>query len=263
MCDPLPAGLTLEQCNSYQSVSSNIDSLKEIVENQIVAGITSGPGTATYKTNQRNKLLTQYTAAQQNLKNAPQDLSNAEKSYYVYNEGEPGGNGVYDSIIIDRYAKTADEFKKNSIDKQQQFMTELSQILKQYQAEQLFVVRANELLKDRVEENEQLNRSLSRYEAIIQTNERKVVYEISDMDGLYLYRRIMVFIYYSALTIYIVFGNFIPEKKYESFSAWVIVIILALIPIILNRVIKWLYILKEYIGYWLKEIPHKDVMINL
>jgi hypothetical protein len=246
----------------FNSLTANVSSLSKTI-NDIAQNIQNGPGTSAYKAIQTNKLLAQYEAAKANLQNAPLDLSSAEKSYYIYNNGEDGGDSAYKAVIIDRNAKTADEFKKNSMEKQQQFMMEISQLLKQYQAEQVFVVRANELLKDRVEEHDRLKRSFNKYDSMIQTNERKVVYQINDMDNLYLYRRIMLFIYYSALVLYVVFGNFIPDKKYLSYSVWLILIIIALIPLILNRVIKWLHILKEYAGFWFKEIPHKDVLMDI
>jgi hypothetical protein len=246
----------------FNSLTANVSSLSKTIS-EIAQNIQNGPGTPAYKTIQTNKLLAQYEAAKANLQNAPLDLSSAEKSYYIYNNGEDGGDDAYKAVIIDRNAKTAEEFKKNSMEKQQQYMMEISQLLKQYQAEQVFVVRANELLKDRVEEHDRLKRSFNKYDSMIQTNERKVVYEINDMDNLYLYRRIMLFIYYSALVLYVVFGNFIPDKKYLSYSVWLILIIIALIPLILNRVIKWLYILKEYAGFWFKEIPHKDVLMDI
>lgn len=78
-----------------------------------------------------------------------------------------------------------------------------------------------------------------------------------------IFRRVMVFIYYSAIVIYIVFGSFITEKQYKNFSICIMLVIAVLIPIILNRIIIWIYILKEYVGYWLQEIPHKDVLEDL
>jgi hypothetical protein len=262
VCDTLPQGTTIEQCQLFATTSNSINSIKDNIT-QTLASQLMTKDSPTYKSNEGGKLLKRYKDAQKKLKDAPQILSNAEKSYYVYNDGKPSGDEIYNSIIYDRFAKTADEFKQNSIEKQQQFMTELSQLLKQYQAEQLFAIHATNLLQERTKKLADLKKSLFKYENIIQNNERKVVYQLNDMDGLYLYRRVMLFIYYSAIVIYIVFGSFIPDKQYKKFSICVMLIIAALIPLILNRIIKWIFILKEYVGYWLEEIPHKDVLEDL
>ena len=101
------------------------------------------------------------------------------------------------------------------------------------------------------------------FDRIVKTNERKVVYEENDTGGLHTYRRILLFFYYSAIIGYIIFANFIPDKLYLKYSVWVIIIIAAVLPIILNMLIKWIFIIGDVVVYWFKEIPHKDVYIDL
>ena len=98
---------------------------------------------------------------------------------------------------------------------------------------------------------------------MVKTNERKVVYEDNDTEGLYTYRRVLLFLYYSAIVIYIIFSNFIPDKLYLKYSVWIIIIIVSIIPIILNMLMKWVFVIGDVIYYWFKEIPHKDVYIDL
>jgi hypothetical protein len=206
---------------------------------------------------------TAYDAAKIKLADAPMDLSRTEKNYYVYNEGKPGGNSVYDALIIDRFAKTAQEFRVNSIEMQQQFMGDLSQALRQYQAQMTFLAQSQKLLKTRQEEQKLLIKNINYYQKIVQTSERKVVYENKNMDSLYMYRRVMIFIYYAALIGFIIFGNFVPDQLYLKYTVWLILVIVAIIPIILNIVIKWLFIFYDLLSYWFGELPHKDVYINL
>ena len=136
-------------------------------------------------------------------------------------------------------------------------------MLKQYQGEKQFVVRAEELLKLREKERRELKKKINKYEGILQTSERKVVYEHKDMDSLYTYRRVMLFLYYSVIVCYMIFGNFIPDKKYKNYSIWVVIVIAVIFPIILNIMMKWLFITYDAISYWLAEIPHKDVYADL
>ena len=206
---------------------------------------------------------TAYQAAQATMTSAPIDLSRAEKNYYVYNDGKSGGNQVYDALIIDRFSKTAQEFRTNSIDMQQQYMADLSQALRQYQAEVTFLAQSQKLLKTRQEEHKLLIKNINYYKKIVETSERKVVYENKNMDNLYTYRRLMIFVYYAALIGFIIFGNFIPDQLYRKYTIWIILVIVAIIPIILNIVIKWLFIFYDLFSYWFGELPHKDVYVNL
>ena len=166
-------------------------------------------------------------------------------------------------MIYDRFSNTAVEFKQNSIKKQQHYMQNISQVLKQYQSEVLFAKRTEELYDTKEKTYIKKKKDLDRLEGMVRTSERKVVYENKDMDGLYLARRVMQFFYYSAIIIYIVFGDFIPKEQYKDYSVISIIVILLLLPIMLNILVRWLFILKDYFYYWFKDIPHKDVYLDL
>jgi hypothetical protein len=229
----------------------------------LLDSLTCSPGSECYKTKRTALLKKNFDSKTKTYNDAPLDLSRAEKNYYVYNQGEPGGEDIYNELIIDRFATTGTMFKKNSIEKQQQFMAELIQSIKQYQSAILFQKQMNNLLKLRQDEQNKLTKYINYYQTILQTSERKVVYENKNMDSLYIYRRIMIFLYYAGLVCFIVFGNFIPDKLYTQKSVWFIILIVAIIPIIMNIVIMWLFILYDTVSYWFADLPHKDVYFNL
>ncbi len=243
--------------------SGSSDSSSSRIVNNLKNMITCNPTTDCYKTNRNAYLLEKYNKANLNHISAPIDLSRAEKNYYVFNEGNIGGEEAYNSLIIDRFSNTAKELEKNSIDKQQEFMGNVSQLLKQYQAAVLFKAHTNNLLKMRENEQHDLIKNINYYKKITQTSERKVVYQNKNMDTLYIYRRFMVFIFYGAIVCFIVFGNFIPDQLYKKYSVWLVIIILAIFPIILNIIIMWLFTLYDTVSYWFSEIPQKDVYSNL
>jgi hypothetical protein len=214
--------------------------------------------------NKQNTLLKKILDDNQKIAtNIPLELSQAEKNYYVYNGGLRGGEQVYEKLIIDRFAATADEFKKNSINKQQQFMAELIQSIKQYQSGLIFQSQMANLLKLRQSEQDDIKKNINYYQKILNTSERKVVYENKNSDTLYMYRRVMIFLYYAGLVCFIIFGNFIPDKLYAKWSVWLILIIVAAIPIILNTIIMWIFIIYDTASYWFSELPYKDVYNNL
>jgi hypothetical protein len=147
--------------------------------------------------------------------------------------------------------------------KRQEFTSNIAQNLKQYQGEYLFAARTSELLANKIQENKDLKKKLDMYTRILNTNERKVVYQDRDTGSLNTYRRVMLFFYYSAIIFYVIFGNFIPDKLYLKYSAWAVVVIFSIIPIILNMIMKWIFIIADTVGYWFSEIPHKDVYLDL
>ena len=242
---------------------SKITALASNISGVLIDRVTNPPGSASYKARKNTQYQEEWTDASKNYSDAPFELSLAEKNYYVYNNGEPDGEEIYNMTIIDRFANTANELRKNSIDKQQEFMANLTENLKQYQGEKLFSERTVELLQVRQKENADLVKKLDMYERILQTSERKIVYEVNDSSSLHTWRRVMLFLYYSAIVCYIIFSNFIPDRLYTSKSVWLIIIIVSLIPIILNLVIKWIFIIGNLLAYWVKESPHKDVYSEL
>ena len=213
---------------------------------------------------QRNLYLEEelYNKKQQ-LKDLPEEIGRAEKNYYEYNKGENGGEVKYQTLIFDRYATTADGFRKNSITKQQDFVNNLSRALKQYQGQLVFLKQSDNLLNTREKQQKELIKKINKYEAILQTSQRKVVYEYKNTDSLFLYRRLMLYIYYSAIIGYILFGNFIPDKLYENKIVWFIIFIATIMPFILNITIKWMIVLCDAISYWFADLPTKDVYADL
>jgi hypothetical protein len=248
-----------------KSLSAKFTSLANSLSTGIVERLLNPVGSPVYIRNTQNKLKQKWTDASNNYRDAPFELSLAEKNYYQYNNGGNAkeGEDTYNVIIFDRFANTAEELKRNSIDKQQEFMADLTQSLKQYQGEKISAKRTVQLLETRQQENADLLKKQEMYNRILQTNERKVVYEINDTSSLYTWRRVMLFLYYSAIVCYIIFGNFIPDKLYVNKTIWLIIVIASLIPIILNLIIKWVFIIGDVLAYWFKERPYKDVLADL
>jgi len=246
------------------TLTAKITSLANSLSSGIIDKLTNQVGSPNYINSRKIELQRKWTDASNNYYNAPFQLSLAEKNYYEFNNGKPNGNDIYTATIIDRFANTAEELRKNSIEKQQEFMTDITQILKQYQGENQTAIRTTQLLKVRQNENAELKKKLEMYNRILQTNERKVVYENNDADSLHTWRRVMLFLYYSAIVCYIIFSNFIPDKLYLNKSVWVSIVLASLIPIILNLVIKWIFVIFDVLAYWFEErSPYKDVYADL
>lgn len=243
--------------------TGTINGASVVGSNGLLSALTCSPGSDCHKSKHHGDLLKKFNDQKSIYKNAPIELSRAEKNLYVFNKGETGGDTVYSNMIIDRFAETAEQFKKNSIDKQQQFMGDIIQSIKQYQSALVFKNQMKNLVALRQSEQNNLKKNINYYQTILHTSERKAVYENQNKDNLYGYQRIMIFLYYAGLVGFIIFGNFIPDKLYLKSSVWIIVIIMAIIPVILNLFIMWLFLLYDTVAYWFSELPHKDIAGDL
>ena len=223
-------------------------------------GLTMGPQYA----EQRDLYLgIELYNKQKQLEDLPKEIGRAEKNYYEYNKGEPGGENNYSNLIFDRYARTAKEFRTNSIEKQQDFANNLSRALKQYQGQLVFFKQSNNLLNTRNKKQKDLIKKINKLQAILQTSQRKVEYENQNSESLFLYRRIMLFIYYSAIIGYILLGNFIPDELYKNYTVWIIIFIAIIMPLLLNLTVKWMFVMYDAISYWFADLPTKDVYADL
>jgi len=266
--------------NFIKSVTSQLSTLSSAVSGTI-PGMTAsetGPGTELgtiintltcpvdsecYKTKHNAYLQNRMKLAKTNLEDAPIDLSRAERNYYEYNGGESGGKAIYTTLISDRFNETVDEFKQNSITRQQHYMADIAQLLKQYESEVEFQTQSDKMLKMRQTEQADLLKKINYYQKILQTSERKVVFETKNSDSLYSYRRIMVFLYYAGIVGFILFANFIPDKLYTKISVWLLIVIVSIIPIILNIAVMWIFAIYDMIAYWFAELPYQDVYRHL
>lgn len=252
------------QSTEYDDLfKSGLDILKNIDLNDIIKQVSTFKGTNTYNTGRDSHLKDILEQKKTRLDELPLEIGRAEKNYYEFNKGVSGGEGIYKALIYDRYATTADEFRKNSIEKQQDYATEISRALKQYHSQKILSKQSSNLLKTRIKERKELIKKINKYESILETSERKVVYENKNSDSLFVYRRIMLFIYYTAIIGYIIFGNFIPDKLYNNYTIWGIIFIAIIMPIILNMVIKWMFVMYDALSYWFAELPTKDVYDDL
>jgi len=195
--------------------------------------------------------------AKKQYKEAPEEVKQAEKNYYVFDKGYP----AYKEMLYDRYTKSAEEFKKKSNIKFKTVNSELVSSIDNYQAATVYLKRMNELLKIKLQENEDLKRDIDKNIDNNQTNSRKVVYEDRARDWLGTVKGMFLFIYFGLLIWYIILGPFIPEKKYLNWKVWFLIVTYSLFPAYkLPGLVKMLIFIYEYINSW--RLP-KDVYRNL
>ena len=187
-------------------------------------------------------------------------LPNAQGSAGSGSSGSgSSGSGSSDDTSLPTFESTYDA----SIKSFAHYIEYIAQLLKQYRLEETAYKISTNLFNKLKTENDELVHKLDIYKRVLNTNERKVVYVSNSTNNLFLYRKILVFVYYFIIIGYIVFGNFIPDKLYNKTMSWVIILLMASIPLILNILIRWVIVTYDVLKYWFSDIPHKDVYTNV
>jgi hypothetical protein len=176
--------------------------------------------------------------AKKNYEQAPEEIKQAEKNYYVYDKGY----SAYEDMLYDRYTKSASEFKEKSLIKHTELDDELNNLINNYESGSLYLSRMNQLMSIKLKENDKFKRDIDKYIGFTQTSGRKVVYEDRQRDTLSTYRKIILFIYFLMVTIYIVFGTFIPSKEYKNWKTLLVLILYIIFPFfILDKLMVLIY----------------------
>jgi hypothetical protein len=185
--------------------------------------------------------------AKKNYKQAPEEVKQAEKNYYVYDKGY----GAYKDMLYDRYAKSAEEFKKTSLIKHQDVELELKELLGSYTSGTTYLKRMNELLQIKMDERDHLQGEIDKYIGTTETDNRKVVYEDRARDWLTTIRQIILYSFFFCLFIYIVLGNFIPDQAYKKWKVWVVIALFFIFPyFLLNKLVQLIFSLYGYVKSW-------------
>lgn len=185
--------------------------------------------------------------AKKNYEKAPEEIKQAEKNYYLYDKGY----GAYKEMLYDRYAKTAEEFKTSSNKKHAELKEELDELLNNYDAGTIYLKRMNELLKIKLAEKEDLEKKIDNYIGYTETSGRKVIYEDRARDTLTLYRQGLLYLFFAIVILYIVFGNFIPDKMYKKWHVWLLFALFIILPyFLIDRLVKMLFAIYQYFSSW-------------
>jgi hypothetical protein len=231
-------------------------------ENQINSLIAMAKDKLSCDSNCQQKRLAdsykdKWELAKKQYTQAPEDIRQAEKNYYIYDKGYP----AYKDMLYDRYTKSAEEFKKTSSVKHNQTKEEVQDMIDNYDTSTTYLGRMNEMLRIKLKKNEDIKKEIDDYINKTQTSGRKVVYEDRERYWLSTFRKIMLFIYFGILIMYIIFGRFIPKEEYLYWKSWLIIIVYILFPFyILDRLVKFIINLYSYI----KSLSiHKNVYKNI
>ena len=216
-------------------------------------------GTHCQRDREAQQLRNKFYNAQQNLCKAPEKVSEAEKNFYVYTEGEKG----YEDMLLKRYTKDVGEMKQESIKNHKDLVRIIQLLTNDYETDSINLDRMNELLRVRLKENDKLKKVIDNNTGIAQTNDRKVVYEAREREWLETVRKSLIYLLIITVFLYLIFGNFFKKQLYKNIRIWVIIALFVIYFLsinILSRITFWIY---DKINYFYNNKAPRDVYINL
>jgi hypothetical protein len=165
---------------------------------------------------------------------APKALSDAEKEYYVYKDGEDS----YKLQQLNKYIKEAGKLKEDMMEKHDETMQSAFQSLAYYDSQRAFIENINEIqltllvkIKNKIKEinNEKINKN---------TNDRKTYYIIQEQETFEFWVKVLnhaILSFAFTYVFYCIFENMVNKYTY------IIPIITVIIVFYLDSVIKFIY----------------------
>ena len=200
---------------------------------------------------------------------APGNVSDAEKNYYVFTKGEVG----YKDMLVQRYKKVANKKGVKAEQNHEELMDELKTFIKDYDAEDSTLKRMRELLRIRLNENKELRKAIDDDIAAVQTSDRKVVYENWAGQWLGKVRALIKSIYWVILVFYFVYNPIADIMAGDSIGKYFtkdsakknipLMIVGVLLPFLVSRIISFIFMIIAQISRFFSNKAPKNVYVNL
>jgi hypothetical protein len=148
--------------------------------------------------NLRNKWMN----AKKIEKEAPINLENAEKNYYVFVDGEH----KYKQILLNRYNKQAKQIETNTLKIHNELMNEIKTYYDYYKSQVDSSQKLKNYLKINKDKNDKLKLELDNMISSIQTNDRKSVYEKNNINYVKKFFNIILLLFVITSIIFLIYS---------------------------------------------------------
>jgi hypothetical protein len=177
-------------------------------------------------------LYTKYIDAGANLRNAPNNLSSAEKNYYI----NVLGQSRYNDLLMEKYKS---EIKKIVFDEKNLFSIKKKNIvmlLDYYKKNILLNEKLDELIENTIKENKSIIDTTNKIVTTKNTNERIVYYDNKQIEYIKNMKKINVYLLLILYILFIsgilIFRKDLLNKKLILFFSILLIIPLFFIPVI-------------------------------
>jgi hypothetical protein len=202
----------------------NLNNFNDLIS-QANQEIACGPSCQQNQT--ETQLRQNYLDAETNLESAPQQLFNAQKSYYTYTQGESGYNDFITNELQEK-ANTIANTYKNKID------GDIVTVKSKIETYQGLLVNFNNILdlyNKYKNENEMLENNLKNKSSDILTNDRKTYYEDQGIIKLNSFYYFLILIYAFFVVVFLL-SIFLVKTNVKISIRIFILIIMIIYPFI-------------------------------
>ena len=168
--------------------------------------------------------------ASNTAKTSKNDLSQAERNYYVYKDGEAQYLDYLLNKNKEEYEKVENELTTTELESYKQLIS----LIYGFSAEKIHAKEMNKLSDILIKKNEDLKIELESIIGVTTTSDRKIDYQSIEVDWLHKVRYLLYTIYFLLLIIYILFGNFIRDKLYEKKESWIYIFLYFSFPFLIS-----------------------------
>lgn len=211
-------------------------------------------------TSELQKATDDYRKEKNQYANKKKDYLKAEKRYYLASGGTDTG---YKDILTKRYDKSAANIVQIATEKTDKSFNDIRVLISDYEATETYYRKIDEFLKIKKEENKKLKEQLEHDITLTQTNDRKVIYEAKSKKDLSDNRKIVLYLYYIVLVLYILFGGFIKEKEYANLFTLLFLAIYIILPFFVDYMMARVLKFYRYMIYVFTNKLPKNVYVDL
>ena len=179
-------------------------------------------------------LKTKWMNSKNKYKTLPNQIDKDEKNYYVEYKGE---TYYRDNILKKRYTEQSNNYRNSEQKKFEDVKTVNDIVLKDYETTYNTQSRITELYNTLQKQQDDLKNRIDNYSKQVSTDSRRIYYENQGITTLKFYRKILLWIYYPLLILYILFGSFIKNKEYTNYKIWIAIIIYIIFPYLLKYIV--------------------------
>lgn len=178
-------------------------------------------------------------------KQIPEIIDKKEETYYTFTE-KVGLNppGTYYNVLKTRYTKQAKNTRHDEDIEIDDFRRMVNVMLNDYTGLTNSANKIKELLNQRIEQKKTLEEEIDIFIKTVNTNERKIFYELKAEDWLKIYKNIIFAFYYITIIYYLIFGSFF---SFKSIKGWIIIIIFITLPFYLMNLIHLFFNFYDYL----------------
>ena len=168
----------------------------------------------------------------------PDDINANEKKYF----DEKEGTGYYSNNILK--PKYINDANKNATKEREGLISKIKpslSLLDSYNLETIALKRLTELQNDLVLKNDSLTKEIDIHYKSTLTSERKVFYEIDEVNNLQWYHSILMYLYFILIVLFIIFGPVFKRGNYKKISTWSYLLLYSVLPFFINWIVILFY----------------------